>query len=67
MDKTIISFSYARKESTTVEPILINIADRLLMGTGFDAEEEGVLGLPGFELIIGILSLALVGCYKREL
>ena len=67
MDKSIISFSYARKGSTTAEPTLINVADRLLTGTESGAEEEGILGLPGFELIIGILSLTLVSCYKREL
>ena len=58
IDQTIISFSYARKASTTTPPISINIVD--LPVSSSRIRDDGILDrvLPGFEILA--VSLALV-------
>ena len=65
LDQTAISFSLTKKSSQAAPPILINTADILTLSEG-DAEEEGILGLPGFNLIFALISLVLVTKTRRE-
>ena len=65
LEETMISFSYARKSSSTVEPIIINVADRLISSSG--DEEEGALGgLPGFEFAAVISALFAASFVRRK-
>ena len=65
LDQTAISFSLTKKSSQAAPPILINTADILTQSEG-DSEEEGVLGLPGFNVIFALISLVLVSKLRRE-
>jgi len=65
LEQSIISFSYSRKDSSTTEPILINIADKLISGSE-TTEEEGLLGLPGFELATVISALFATSFIRRK-
>ena len=65
LDQTAISFSLTKKSSQAAPPILINTAD-ILTQSEEDSEEEGVLGLPGFNLIFALISLILVTKLRRE-
>jgi len=65
LDQTAISFSLTKKSSQAAPPILINTADILTQSEG-DSEEEGILGLPGFNLIFALISLVLVTKLRRE-
>ena len=68
IDQTIISFSYARKASTTTPPISINIVD-LPVSSSEKAGGDGVLDkvLPGFEILAVSLALVAVSLKRREL
>ena len=63
LELTMISFSYARKSSSTAEPIMINVADRLISSSG--DEEEGAL-LPGFEFAAVISALFVTSFIRRK-
>ena len=67
LDQSIISFSYARKASTTTPPISINIVDLPVSGT--EEAGDGVLDkvLPGFEILAVSLALVAVSLKRREL
>ena len=65
LDQSIISFSYSRKDTSTTTPVLINVADRLASSVS-TSEDEGVLGLPGFELVIVVSALVLTGFIRRK-
>jgi len=65
LDESIISFSYSRKDSSTTEPILVNVVDRLVSGSG-TTEDEGLLGLPGFEFITVISALFATSFIRRK-
>ena len=65
LDQTAISFSLTKKSSQAAPPIIINTVDILTQSEG-DSEEEGVLGLPGFNLIFALISLVLVTKLRRE-
>ena len=68
LEQTIISFSYARKASTTTPPISINIID-LPVSSSEEAGGEGVLDrvLPGFEILAVSLVFVTVALRRREL
>ena len=59
LDQSIVSFSYSRKDTSTTNPILVKIADRLVSGSASGEEEGGLLGLPGFEF--GLVLSCLIG------
>tara|TARA_B100001989_G_scaffold145868_1_gene103890 strand:+ start:1571 stop:2665 length:1095 start_codon:yes stop_codon:yes gene_type:complete len=65
LDQSIISFSYSRKDTSTTTPVLINVADRLASSVS-TSEDEGVLGLPGFEFVIVISALVLTSFIRRK-
>ena len=65
LDQSIISFSYSRKDTSTTTPVLINVADRLASSVS-TSEDEGVLGLPGFELVIVVSALVLTSFIRRK-
>ena len=65
LDQSIISFSYCRKDTSTTTPVLINVADRLASSVS-TSEDEGVLGLPGFELVIVVSALVLTSFIRRK-
>ena len=65
LEQTMISFSYARKSSSTAEPTMINVADKLISSSG--DEEEGALGsLPGFEFVAAISALFATSFIRRK-
>ena len=68
LDQSIISFSYARKASTTTPPISINILD-LPVSSSEGADGDGILDnvLPGFEILAVSLALVAVSLKRREL
>ena len=68
LDQTIISFSYARKASTTTPPVSINIVD-LPVSSSEGAGGDGVLDkvLPGFEILVTTLVFVTVALRRREL
>lgn len=65
LDQSVISFSYSRKDTSTTVPVLINVADRLVSGSSGE-EDEGVLGLPGFELVSVISALFTISFFRRK-
>ena len=65
IDQSVISFSYSRKDTSTTTPVLINVADRLVSSASA-SEDEGLLGLPGFEFITVISALAFTGFFRRK-
>jgi len=69
LDQALISFSYARKESTTTPPISINIADLPASSVEEVGDSDGLLGktLPGFEILAVTLALVIVALKRREL
>jgi hypothetical protein len=67
LDQTMISFSYARKASTTTPPISVNIADLPRLNADSSGSDDGFLGLPGFEILAVSLALVAVSLKRREL
>jgi hypothetical protein len=69
IDQTIISFSYARKASTTTPPISINIVDLPVSNSKGAGDGDGILDrvLPGFEILAVSLALVAVSLKRREL
>ena len=65
LEDIIVSFSYSIKDTSTTEPILINIAERL-NSIDNTADEEGILGLPGFEFATVLSALVLTGFIRRK-
>ena len=65
LEQTMVSFSYCKKDTSTTAPIMINVADRLASSVS-SSEDEGVLGLPGFEFASVICALALSGFVRRK-
>ena len=63
LDKTVISFSYARKEASTTPPTSINIADFPQLKANVKDEES----VPGFEVLMSIVAIVLVSSRRREL
>ena len=66
VDESIISFSLTKKSSLLAPPIEIKALDIIGTGVGNSDDNEGLLGLPGFELIIAIFSIIFVSHYRRE-
>jgi len=66
LDQTIISFSYARKSSSTTEPTMVNVADSLVSSGSNDDEEGALGGLPGFEFAAVISALLLTSFIRRK-
>jgi hypothetical protein len=68
IDQTIISFSYARKASTTTPPISLNIGD-LPQSSAGNSGGGGLLKetLPGFEILAVLLTFVVVALKRREL
>ena len=65
LDQSVVSFSYSRKDTSTTTPILLNVADRLSSSTS-SSEDEGILGLPGFEFASVICAVTLTGFIRRK-
>ncbi len=65
LDQTMISFSYARESSSTVEPTMINVGDRLV-GSSSSEDDGGALGLPGFEFATVISALFATSFIRRK-
>ena len=65
LEQSIVSFSYCKKETSTTTPIIMNVADRLT-STVSNAEEEGILGLPGFEFAAVISALTFTSYIRRK-
>ena len=65
LEQSIVSFSYSRKDTSTTTPILVNVADRLTSSTS-SSEDEGILGLPGFEFASVICAVTLTGFIRRK-
>ena len=66
LDQSIVSFSYSRKDTSTTNPILVKIADRLVSGSASGEEEGGLLGLPGFEFVLVLSCLIGVSFSRRK-
>ena len=69
LDQTIISFSYARKASTTTPPISINIVDLPVSNSKGAGDGDGLLDkvVPGFEILVTTLVFVTVALKRREL
>ena len=67
LDQTMISFSYARKASTTTPPISVNIADLPRLSADSSGSDDGILPIPGFEIIVATLALVIIASKRREL
>tara|TARA_B100000676_G_scaffold301895_1_gene349747 strand:- start:1287 stop:2381 length:1095 start_codon:yes stop_codon:yes gene_type:complete len=65
LEQSIVSFSYSRKDTSTTAPILVNVADRLASSAS-TSEDDGILGLPGFEFASVICAIALAGFIRRK-
>lgn len=67
LDQSIISFSYSRKTSSTTEPTMINVMENLGPNSvGSSEDDEGLLGLPGFNSILAIFSIIFISFCRRE-
>ena len=64
LEQTVISFSFARLGSVTPQ-IQINVADILIEGSD-NTENEGILGLPGFEFVVVISALVFTSFIRRK-
>ncbi|MEC7976976.1 MAG: hypothetical protein VX129_03150 [Candidatus Thermoplasmatota archaeon] len=64
LEQTVISFSFARLGSVTPQ-IQINVADILIEGSD-NTEDEGILGLPGFEFVVVISALVFTSFIRRK-
>ena len=65
LEQSIVSFSYCKKDTSTTAPLVINVADRLA-STVSTAEEDGILGLPGFEFTAVISVLFATSFVRRK-
>ena len=66
LDQSIVSFSYSRKDTSTTQPILVNIAENLAAGSSTGEEDEGLLGMPGFEFATVISALFATSFIRRK-
>jgi len=66
LDQSIVSFSYSRKDTSTTQPILVNIAENLAAGSAAGEEDGGLLGMPGFELATVISALFATSFIRRK-
>ena len=66
LDQSVVSFSYSKKETSTTTPILLNIADKLVVNSAGEEENGGLLGLPGFEFAAVISALLFTGFIRRK-
>ncbi len=66
LDQSIVSFSYSRKDTSTTQPILVNIAENLAAGSAAGEEEGGLLGMPGFEFATVISALFATSFIRRK-
>ena len=64
LDQSVISFSYSKKDTSTTTPILLNIADKLVLNNVGGEEDAGLL--PGFEFVVVISVLVLTGFIRRK-
>ena len=61
-----MSFSYSRKDTSTTQPILVNIAENLAAGSAAGEEDGGLLGMPGFEFATVISALFATSFIRRK-
>jgi hypothetical protein len=54
------SFSLTGKDSTAAPPIVVNIADLPRLSSGSSKDDDAVLPIPGFEIILSIVAIAFV-------
>ena len=58
LDQVSFSFSLLDKDSTQAPPIVVNIADIPMLGSGGSGEDDALL--PGFEIILSIIAITFV-------
>jgi hypothetical protein len=58
LDQVSFSFSLLDKDSTQAPPIVVNIADIPMLGSGGSEKDDALL--PGFEIILSIVAIAFV-------
>ena len=67
VDQSVISFSLTQRSSGAASPIDVKALDIIGPGGVGNVEgDEGLLGLPGFEIILAIFSIIFVSSYRRE-
>ena len=67
VDQSVISFSLTKKSSALAPPIEFKAFDIIgTGGIGNSDDDEGLLALPGFEIILAIFSIIFVSSYRRE-
>jgi hypothetical protein len=67
VDQSVISFSLTKRSSGAASPIDVKALDIIGPGGVGNVEgDEGLLGLPGFEIILAIFSIIFVSSYRRE-
>ena len=64
LDQSVISFSYSKKDTSTTTPILLNIADKLVLNNVGGEEDSGLL--PGFEFATVLSVLVLTVFIRRK-
>ena len=67
LDKVSFSFSLTGKDSTSAPPIVVNIADLPRLSSGSSKDDDGVLSIPGFEILVTILAIMFISLRRREL
>ena len=66
LEQSIVSFSYSKKDTSTTTPILLNIAEKLVVNSAGEEEDSGLLGMPGFEFVAVISALLFTGFIRRK-
>ena len=66
LDQSVVSFSYSKKDTSTTTPILLNVADKLVVNNAGGEDDSGILGLPGFEFISIVSVLFATVFFRRK-
>ena len=64
LDQVSFSFSLLDKDSTQAPPIVVNIADIPMLGSGGSEKDDALL--PGFEIILSIVAIAFVARRAKQ-
>ena len=67
IDQSIISFSLTKKSSASAPPIDVKALDIIGPGgVGSSEDDEGLLGIPGFDFILAIFPIIFISFCRRE-